>query len=222
MMELPAVAERLLETAKLLHLEVGDVIAGTSPMLYVVLEGMVRAYRGGRYGRQVTFHYNVAGDTIGMPITIATRSVAFIRPNLIAMAPSVLLELSPEQFLAEIEGDPAAWRTVCEEVISFLMSSHEMLAQGIVLSVHQRIALHLLDFAERDGERLVVRGTQEEIAAAVGSVRRVAARVMSKFRADGILAREDALWVIKDPNRLGLESKFKQWPFSEKDEDVIG
>ena len=111
--DLPAaVADRLLIRLRLLRLAPGETFrrAGDDPgtvVLALVVDGLLRVYRRGAEGRQVTVRYVTAGGLVGLSLVFvnggadtATRGASTLDCE--SLRDSVLLELRPEYFRAAI------------------------------------------------------------------------------------------------------------------------
>jgi CRP/FNR family transcriptional regulator, cyclic AMP receptor protein len=76
---------------------------------------------------------------------------------------------------------------------------------GAFATVRQRVARHLLDLVsegtsgDRPGHGLVVRASQQELAAAVGTVREVVVRVLRELRTEGAVRTERDRIIVTDP-----------------------
>lgn len=166
--------------------------------VYLVVDGLVRVYLRGRDGRQATVRYAVHGEVIGLPPLLV--------PGMTIWAETVtgaeMVRFPSRRFIALAERNVAlAWPTA-RYVALQLSSTNDVLAADIFLPVRARIARHLLDLAQREGDELVVSARHQDIADAIGSVREVVSREMKRLGADGLIKRVADKTVIEDPAQL--------------------
>jgi CRP/FNR family cyclic AMP-dependent transcriptional regulator len=100
--------------------------------------------------------------------------------------------------------EPNVGWLMAQEVTRRLYDTLEALAGNTFGSLQQRVARHLLDLAasRQQGQGLVVRVTQQELADAVGSVRPVVARIIRELRVEGIITTSSDGIVILKPSEL--------------------
>jgi CRP-like cAMP-binding protein len=156
-------------------------------------------------GRQATVRYVADGDVFGLPGLLAPGVVAEGLPlALQALTPCHVLRLSPKRFREIAARDVANMWGLFDELARAMVSGHHMLAENLFQPVRSRVARHMLDLAERDGARMVVSATQQDIADAIGSVREVVSRAVLRLRDDGLIHREGPVYVLDDPAGLHL------------------
>ena len=175
-----------------------------SPKAGIVVRGTLRTFIAIPDGGQVTVRYIAAGDMTGVYAPRQpriTRAVqALERSELLFIDAARIKELS----LAFPE---FAWALI-EELTTVLHSTHKSLYVRSVGSVRQRVVRALLDRAEVAGgvsPGLLVPGTQQELANAVGSVREVVANVLQGLKREGLLETRRGAVVIVEPQRLLAE-----------------
>lgn len=207
--DLPAaITEPLLDGSQLVHLAAGEPFhrAGESPdsvSLALVVDGLLRIYRSGSDGRQVTVRYVTSGGLVGLAAVLGCadadrapwRAAALDGESL---RDSVLLELRPEGFYSAIRDEPAVASALCSYLYGELIEAQHTLAGDMLLSVRSRVACHLLNLAEREERELVVRATPQHLAAAVGSVREVVSRVLRHMEQIGLVQRRGGQLVLVD------------------------
>jgi CRP-like cAMP-binding protein len=203
----PDAATALLQGAREMHFEAGDVVhrIGTprGPMVGVIVHGVLRIYTTSPGGRQVTVRYVSTSEVFGLPEMLAPAVMSDrLRVSVQAVMRSSVLRLSPSRFIATIDRSPPLGRAVYEELARSLISAYELLAENVFQPVLQRIARHMLELAERDDHALVVHASQQEIADAIGSVREVVSRSLLRLRDDGHIARVRDGYLLIDPAAL--------------------
>jgi CRP-like cAMP-binding protein len=208
---LSAPPEDMLQGAFEISIPAGDSIYRLdSPhrlILAVIIEGLTRIYTMSPQGRQVTIRYLSDGDVLGLPVVLAPTILSQGKPLAVqALTPSRLLRLSPTRFREVVRRDPENMWGLFRELARSLSASSNMLAEHVFLPVRSRVARHMLDLATRDGDRLVVHASQQEIANAVGSVREVVSRAILRLRDDELIHRDSRVYVIDSPAGLHAAS----------------
>lgn len=199
----PDVTGRLLADATEVDVPAGQIVyrgrGSDEPIvLAVVLDGLLRVYRQSDQGRQVTVRYVGAGDVIGVPAVLARGAPVDVQ----AFSACRLLQLRAATFSEVAAGDASTAWAVAAYLAEVVLGTQGLLAENVFLSVRQRVARHLLDLAEREEGRLVVRASHQDVANAIGSVREVVSRVLVALRAEGLVQRDDSLDVLPDPAAL--------------------
>jgi CRP-like cAMP-binding protein len=210
-----AVADRLLDGSQLVQLAAGDAFhrAGDPPgsvSLALVVDGLLRIYRRGPDGRQVTVRYVTAGGLIGLAVVLSDGDAdgggdrdGWVPLGAAALdgeclRESVLLELRPECFQSAIRHEPEVAPALCRYLYQELIEAQQTLSGDMLLPVRSRVACHLLNLAERHERELVVRATPQHLAAAVGSVREVVSRVLRHMEQNGLVQRRSRHLVLVD------------------------
>ncbi|HEX4865927.1 MAG TPA: Crp/Fnr family transcriptional regulator, partial [Acidimicrobiales bacterium] len=182
-------------------------------MLAVVAEGRLRIYLQTETGRQVTMHYHHPGAVVGSPALLLAgapnASEQTRRPWLLlggdrvygeALQDTVLLRLSPTQFLELARTDVSVAWALAGDLGQRAMASQQMLADDLFLSVRARVARHLIEMAVAKDELLVVSANHQAIADAIGSVREVVSRTLVGLRQEGVVERRGNETVLVDPS----------------------
>jgi CRP/FNR family transcriptional regulator, cyclic AMP receptor protein len=194
-----AVAEQLLDGSRLLHLPAGEPFrrAPHTVSVALVVDGLLRLYREGFDGRQMTVRYLASGGLVGLGAVLGEPPGASAL-EAEALRSSLLLELRPESFQAALGGEPAVASALCRYLFEELVEAQHSLSGDVLLPVRSRVACHLLNLAEREDRELVVRATPQHLAAAVGSVREVVSRVLRHMEQTGLVQRRDGRLVLVD------------------------
>lgn len=180
-----------------------------SSLLAVMVEGLAREYAMSAEGREVTVRYVGESDVLGLPAALVPG--AFTEANLAvavqAITPCRVLRLSVSRFRHVMTRDAQDMWLLFRELTLSLVTGTSMLAENVFLPLRCRVAAHMLDLAMRDGDRLVVKASQQDLAGAVGSVRAVVSRVILRLRDEGLVHRDGAVYVIDDPAGLHALAK---------------
>jgi CRP/FNR family transcriptional regulator len=178
--------EQVLQDAIPLAVPAGSVLYSEhgEAQVGLVLSGLLRVYMTSAEGRQVTVRYARQGDVLGIAVVVGgpVRTVQ-------ALTDAKLLMLNVRTLRDLGRRDAAVAWAFAEELGRRLYDVLDELAGNVFGSVRQRVARHLLDLAARQepGRSLVVSATQRDIAAAVGSVREVIARVLKDLKAEHLI-----------------------------------
>lgn len=166
--------------------------------LGLVIDGLLRTYRRSADGRELTVRYASRARVIGLPAVLGNPAAIDGE----AVMASRVLVLDPRQFRAITRREPLVAWEVAVYLADLVRETHDILAAHLFLPIRSRVAMHLLDLAVRDGERLVVEASQQDIADNIGSVREVVARAVAQLREEGYLERDDRRLVLIDPAGL--------------------
>jgi len=193
------VAGRLLRDAHPLALAAGEPFhrSGDDPGpggLALVVRGLLRIYRRAADGRELTVRYVTPGGLVGLPAVLGHPSTAAL--DCAALRASTVLVLAPDG------SDPSVASALCRYLSDELVEAQQTLAGDVLLPVRSRVACHLLSLAERHERELVVRATPQHLAAAVGSVREVVARVLRCMEQTGLVQRRRGQLVLVDTAAL--------------------
>jgi CRP/FNR family transcriptional regulator len=184
-------------------------------MLALVADGLLRIYLQTDTGRQVTMQYHQPGAVVGSPALLLggarNDGEQSRRPWLLlggdrvygeALRDTLLLRLSPPQFLELARTEVSVAWAVASYLGQRSMASQQMLSDDLFLSVRARVARHLIEMAaSRDGT-LVVNANHQAIADAIGSVREVVSRALSHMREEGLITRRGGETVLLDVEQM--------------------
>lgn len=173
--------------ASVVQLEAGQVIAlegDEAPPVFFVLDGLVVGYRLALDGRAQTLTRLHVGDPFYMPCALGDCKRAPVSTR--AACDSLLLQLSQEAFRALVDEHPQLARAALTELANKVSRFVRLAGDLGILSVRARLARLLLELA--DGcEPPVVRGTQEDLAAAIATVREVVSRHLHELADAGVI-----------------------------------
>jgi len=167
-------------------------------MLGIVASGRVRIFVRSGEGRQATVRYAETGAVIGLPAVLSGGSK--IDGEVITDA--LLVRLSPSRFRGLAQRDGRLAYLVAGYLAEQLAEAQDLLATDLFTDVRTRVARHLLDLAIVENGSFVVRASHQTIADAIGSVREVVTRSISRLDAAGLIKREGRSTVLL--NRAGL------------------
>lgn len=188
-----------------------DLPAGTTlyyeedePRCGLVITGLIRVYMASPDGRQITVRYARAGEMLGVAALVGGPAPVSVQ----ILTDVTLLMLNVRTLQVSGQTDPQVGWLMAQEVTRRLYDTLEALAGNAFGSLRQRLARHLLDLAasRQQGQSLLVKATQQELADAVGSVRPVVARIIRDLRAEGLITTSSDGIVILKPGELHAET----------------
>ena len=194
----PALLETLIEEAMRVEFPAGTTMyyEEDEPRCGLVITGLIRVYMTSPDGRQITVRYARAGDLLGIAAIVGGPAPTSVQ----ILADASLLMLNVQTLQKSGQTEPKVGWLMAQEVTRRLYDTLEALAGNTFGSLRQRVARHLLDVgaSRHQGQGLIVRITQQELADAIGSVRPVVARILRDFRTEGIITTSsDGIIVLK-------------------------
>ncbi|HQR35566.1 MAG TPA: Crp/Fnr family transcriptional regulator [Blastocatellia bacterium] len=197
--------ERRLKRGEILFMA-GDESAG----LFVIAEGVLRAYREGVDGREQIIHVERAGATI------AELPVFDDKPypsTVAAEEDSVVLFISKTDVKSLCMAHPKIALTAVKLLAGRLRKCAELVEALSLREVDQRLARWLLTEARTRGQRLSDRLelnlvlTNQQIAAHIGSVREVVSRALARLQQNGLIEVDGRHVFILDEAALAVFSQ---------------
>ena len=198
----PALLKTLTREAIPVNLPAGTTLyyEEDEPRCGLVISGLIRVYMTSPDGRQITVRYVRAGGLLGIAALVG--GPAPVSVQILTDAALLMLNVRTLQFSGQTE--PKVGWLLAQEVTRRLYDTLEALAGNAFGSLQQRVARHLLDLAasHQQGQGLLVRLTQQELADAVGSVRPAVARILRDLRLEGIISTSSDGILILKPDEL--------------------
>ena len=216
--DLPAeVLEELLEGAVRNNVPAGAVAHRAleeHEYLELVITGVIRVFVTAPDGRTMTIRYCRSGELLGAMSLFADE---FAEPaTKQALVDSQLLMISPPKVRDLAQRDLRVAGALLVELSERARSFVNEIPGTAFATVRQRVARQLLDLAstrqydsDPNGE-LVVRITQQGLAAEVGTVREVVVRALRHLRDAGAVRTERDRIVLLDPAQLTEEVKWNR------------
>jgi len=193
----------LLARGRMERLESGSVLFGDGQPAGVVLftlKGTMQMAKATSRGRRQIICNPTAGSCGGVcMLAFGTEALADVR----AINPAEVLVLDRSDFDQLIHADPVLCRAAWQSAASCMAHLSELVAHLSFNKVSERVVLALLDNTEKDGD--LVRLTQSELAAEVGTTREVVARCLAVLQQEGHIRLGRARITVLD--REGLQLK---------------
>ncbi|WP_189067022.1 Crp/Fnr family transcriptional regulator [Deinococcus radiotolerans] len=175
--------------------------------LFVLLRGSVRLYRLGAGAREVTLDVHGAGALLGAAALLPGERCGMYAE---AMDETEALLLGRDALTRLTQLQPAVAVALTEQITRQTRGVQERLSGLVFLEVSQRLALALLNLAERegpwpDGGTLALRDrvSHQDLAHVVGSTRETITKLLGDFRSRGLLDLGYRRIILTD--RGGLE-----------------
>lgn len=190
----------LLAAGEVRQFEPGSLVIGDGDPAGVVLfplSGSLQMSKMTQRGRRQIF-CNPGAQACGgiCLLALSERALAEIR----GVTQGAVLLVSRDQFLPLTHQDPilcqAAWRSAS----SCMAHLSELVTQLSFNTVAERVAVALVNGTQANGD--LVRVTQSELAAEVGTTREVVARCLAGFQADGMISLGRGRIRVLDRERL--------------------
>ncbi len=159
--------------------------------LYLILRGAVRLYRLGANAREITLDVHGVGMLLGVSMLIPGERYGVYAES---MDDTEALLLGQEALQRLMRVQPAVGVALTEHMTRQTRGVQERLSGLVFLEVSQRLALALLNLAEREGPwpeggalPLRERVSHQDLAHVVGSTRETITKLLGDFRARGLL-----------------------------------
>jgi CRP/FNR family transcriptional regulator, cyclic AMP receptor protein len=203
----PADLERIAQLAVPREFEPGEVVfreGDSSDTCYVVREGRARAVRTHRAGRTITLASFGPGDIFGeLALFEDERRSATVEA---IQRTSVVGVLGPDMRRLLHEHAAMGARMVIA-LGRRLRETNERLSRQSFQTVQSRVAVVLSELvaqerSDGDGEDVLVRATQAELAQLAGSSRESASRFLAVLERAGVISQGRGRLVVHDPQAL--------------------
>src|SRR5688500_2149097 len=170
--------------------------------MYVIVEGVVRAYRVSLDGREQVIHVERAGATIA---EVPVFDDGTYPSTAAAEEETITLFLDKHDVRRLCLQHPEITLTALKVLAGRLRRCAELVEALSLREVGQRLARFLLSEARAKGERdgggglrVTLSHTNQQIAARVGTVREVVSRALARLQQDGLVVHEGRALTIPD------------------------
>lgn len=191
---------RILSEAVRRDLSPGDGIAGSDAHGWAILvvAGIVRLLVRAD-GQEPTLAYAGHGALLGSHLLPEDYSVPI---DVEAVAPSVLLQLSPRSIQELIDANGRFARAVVDQAQVVVGSTALTLAARAAANLPQRLAREILLLAGLYPARGLIPVTEQQLADGIGSIRESVARTLGTFRRNGWIATTSRGLLVLDEGGL--------------------
>lgn len=182
-------------------------VEGQGPRgVYIVCSGRVKLSTTSRDGKTLILRIAEAGEVLGLHAAVSGKPYELTAETL---QPSQLDFIRREEFLKFLEHHGDACLHAAQHLSENCQNAYEMIRSlGLSHSVSEKLARLLLEWAAdgdttKDGIRIKVSLTHEEIAQLIGTSRETVTRVLSEFREKQLAQLRGSTLLIRD--KAGLE-----------------
>lgn len=174
--------------------------------VYIVCSGRVKLSTTSRDGKTLILRIAQPGEVLGLHATVSGKPYELTAETL---QPCQLDFVKREDFLRFLQNHAEACLHAAQHLSQNCQSAYEMIRSlGLSHSVSEKLARLLLEWASdgestKDGIRIKVSLTHEEIAQLIGTSRETVTRVLSEFRDKEFAQLRGSTLLIR--NRAGLE-----------------
>lgn len=166
--------------------------------LFILLNGRARVLTSDSRGREVILAVLHPGDYVGeMSLIDNEPHSATVR----AEVQTDMLVLGRAEFARCLPENSSLSYAIMRGLVSRLRQADRQIESLALLDVYGRVARTLLDMAEKDGERLLIRNkvSRQDMAKIVGASREMVSRVMKDLEERGVIeTQENGSVVIKE------------------------
>ena len=182
-------------------------VEGQAPRgMYVVCRGRIKLSTTSRDGKTLILRIAEPGEVLGLHATVSGKPYELTAETLQA---AQLNFVKREDFLRFLEEHGDACLRAAQHLSQNCQSAYEMIRSlGLSHSVTEKMARLLLEWSEqgeatKDGIRIKIALTHEEIAQLVGTSRETVTRVLSDFRKQQVAQLRGSTLLIR--NKAALE-----------------
>jgi len=175
--------------------------------VYVLCEGEVKLSISSPEGKILIMRIARAGELLGLMATMAGQPCEVTAETI---HPCQVAFVRREDFLRFLANHPEASQNVVRQMSSQYRGACEQLRTvGLSASAHEKLARLLLTWSEgiqqtKEGTRLTLPLTHEEIAEFIGTTRETVTRTLSDFKVRHLVSIQGSTLMI--PNRAALET----------------
>lgn len=173
---------------------------------YIICSGRVKLSTTSREGKTLIVRIANAGDVLGMHATVSGKPYELTAETL---QPCQLDFLKRDDFLRFLQKHGDACLNAAQHLSQNCQDAYEMIRSlGLSHSVSEKLARLLLEWASdgettKEGIRIKVSLTHEEIAQLIGTTRETVTRVLGEFREHNLAQLKGSTLLIQ--SKAGLE-----------------
>jgi CRP/FNR family transcriptional regulator, cyclic AMP receptor protein len=182
-------------------------VEGQAPRgVYIICSGRVKLSTTSRDGKTLILRIAEAGEVLGLHATVSGKAYELTAESL---QPCQLDFIRRDDFLKFLQNHGDACLHAAQHLSQNCQSAYEMIRSlGLSHSVSEKVARLLLEWANdgdttKDGIRIKVSLTHEEIAQLIGTSRETVTRVLGEFRDKNLAQLHGSTLLIR--NKAGLE-----------------
>ena len=175
------------------------------PGVFYIVQGLVKAYDITKYGEENLLIIRKHDEIFPLIWAIIgqERKVAYQ-----ALAPTIALEISREQFEKQIINHPDALAPLLDMTIEMYRLHSERILNLEYRTVKERMISFLITMAGRFGTRtsdgllIDVPLRHQDIASSINATRETTSREISALEKKGLISKQKSTYILKDVNGL--------------------
>src|SRR5689334_5117503 len=182
-------------------------VEGQSPRgVYIICSGRVKLSTTSQDGKTLILRIAQAGEVLGLHGTVSGRPYELTAETL---QPCQLDFIKRDDFLKFLQGHADACLMAAQHLSQNCQTAYDMIRSlGLSHSVSEKLARLLLEWADdgeqtKDGVRIKIALTHEEIAQLIGTSRETVTRVLGEFREKQFAQLRGSTLLIR--NKAALE-----------------
>jgi len=182
-------------------------VEGQSPRgIYIICAGRVKLSATSRDGKSLILRIAQAGEVLGLHACVSGKPYELTAESL---QPCQLDFIKRDDFLRFLQNHGDACLNAAQHLSQNCQSAYEMIRSlGLSHSVSEKLARLLLEWSSegedtKDGIRIKVSLTHEEMAQLIGTSRETVTRILGEFRQKNLAQLSGSTLLIK--NKAGLE-----------------
>lgn len=205
---------QLSESKNLITHKKGQILfyEGTKPLgVFCISDGVVKVYKTASNGKEQIIRLAKKGDFLGYASLLGeeaySNSATIVEDANICFVPR-------ESFLKVLSEDNAFHQRVTKALCNDLGVMESKLTDATQKSIRERLAFTLLKLSEtygidgKEGEKIDIVLTREEIAGIVGTATETVIRLLSEFKKDELIDFEGKKIIVIDKKGLARLSDF--------------
>lgn len=185
---------------------------GTKPLgIFCVSDGVVKVYKTASNGKEQIIHLAKKGDFLGYASLLGeeaySNSATIVEDANICFVPR-------EAFLKVLSEDTVFHKRVTRALCNDLGVLESKLTDATQKSIRERLAFTLLKLSEtygidgKEGQKIDIVLTREEIAGIVGTATETVIRLLSEFKKDELIEFDGKKIIVLDKKGLARLSDF--------------
>lgn len=192
----PASVARLAAGARFRRLGAGEAVfrqGEPARAFFAIVAGGVRVFRRMPDGRERILHRLRTGQTFAEAAVLSMP--AYPAAAVATATPTELIEVPGRDFVALVEGDPAAAKAIIASLAGWLVHLVGRVEELTSLSADARLARYLLDLPSRsaeDGFEMTLPLAKKDLAAHLGITPETLSRVLRRWTDDGLVRSKGA------------------------------
>ena len=171
------------------------------PGVFYIIQGIVKAYAISKYGEENLLIIRKQDEIFPLiwAITGQERSVAYR-----ALAPTITLEITKQQFETEISKHPGALAPLLDMTVEMYRLHSERILNLEFRTVRERIVSFLLTMSTRVGRPnksgLLIEAPlrHQDIASSINATRETTSREISALIKQGLISKEKSYYTLRD------------------------